>query len=56
MYKTKLKCDGVIDKCKALVMTRGYIQIEGIYYTKTFSFIMKPQTIHVFLNLSSSMS
>lgn len=37
VYKAKLKLDGTLDLFKASSITKGYHQVDGIDYTKTFS-------------------
>lgn len=42
IYRTKLKSDGLLDKYKARLMAKGYDQVKGIDYTKTFFSTFKP--------------
>lgn len=42
IYRTKLKSDGLLDKYKARLMAKGYDQVKGMDYTKTFFSTFKP--------------
>ena len=52
IFKTKLKFDGSLEICKACLMARGFYQISGIDYSKTFSLIVKPTMIRLILTLT----
>jgi len=41
IYKIKYKSDSSIERYKTCLVVQGYIQIEGLVYTKTFTPIVK---------------
>lgn len=49
-YKVKLKCDSTLGKCKSCVVAKGYKQKYRV--SKTYSPMVKPQTIRVVLTIS----
>lgn len=56
VFKIKYRCDGSIDKDKARLVVKGYNQIQGINYIKTFSRVAKMDTMRVVLALASVFS
>ncbi|KAL0413731.1 UNVERIFIED_CONTAM: hypothetical protein Sradi_1574800, partial [Sesamum radiatum] len=54
VFKTKLKDDGSLEQYKAHLVAKGYNQVEGIDYTKSFSPMAKAVTIHIFLAITAS--
>lgn len=54
VFKVKLKANGTLKRYKARLVTKGFLQIEVLYYGETISFVIKPTTIHVVLNLALS--
>eukprot|EP00253_Pinus_taeda_P005687 PITA_05687 len=54
VYRTKYGPDGKVDKHKAPLVAKGFSQVEGIDYTKTFSFVAKMNSICLVLSLASS--
>lgn len=54
VFRAKLKADRLLDKYKAILVAKGFNQVEGIDYKKTFSLVIKPQTIHLVLELALS--
>ena len=51
MYKIKCKADGFVERFKARLVAKGFDQLNGIYYTKTFSPVIEPSIIRVILVL-----
>eukprot|EP00253_Pinus_taeda_P030495 PITA_30495 len=54
VYKTKFGQDGKVDKHKACLVAKGFSQVGGIDYTKTFSLIAKMNYICLVLSLATS--
>lgn len=54
VLRVKLKANVTLKRYKAYLITKGYLQIEGLDYGKTFSLVFKHTTIHVVLNLALS--
>eukprot|EP00253_Pinus_taeda_P007048 PITA_07048 len=54
VYITKFGPDGKVDKHKARFVAKGFSQVEGIDYTKTFSPIAKMNSIRLVLSLVAS--
>ena len=52
IFKSKLKPDGTLDRLKTLLVAKGYHQIDGIDYTETFSYVIKPSTIQIILTIA----
>nr|KYP73153.1 hypothetical protein KK1_005766 [Cajanus cajan] len=45
VFKSKLKLDRFLDCLKARLVSKGYPQINEVNYTKTFSLVIKSNTI-----------
>jgi hypothetical protein len=54
VFKKKLRSDGTIDKYKAKLVVKGYIQKEGGDFFDTYSPVARLTTIHVLLSLTVS--
>jgi hypothetical protein len=42
VFQTNLKPDGILDRLKARVLTKGYHQINGTIFIETFYPVVKP--------------
>lgn len=49
VYKIKFKFDGTVECCKAILVARGYNQVEGLDYHETFAPVVKLVTVHLLL-------
>jgi hypothetical protein len=50
----KLHADGTIERHKAILVAKGFTQIEGIDYTDTFSPVVKMTIVRVFMAIVAS--
>jgi hypothetical protein len=53
VYKTKLKEDGEVDKFKARLMAKGYVQQQGIDYTEVFAPVARMDTVRMIVALAA---
>lgn len=53
IYKTKLNSDGSIQKHKASLVAKGYSQLPGIDYNKTFAPVARLDTIRALIDLAA---
>lgn len=51
VFCTKYIANRFVARYKARLVAKGYRQIEGFNFTESFSFVVKPPTIHVILTL-----
>ena len=52
VFNPKLKPNGSLDHLKARVVAKGYHQVDGLDYIKTFSPIIKPGTIRMVITIT----
>jgi hypothetical protein len=53
VYRTKFNVDGFINKYKARLVVKGYAQVFGVDFLKTFVPIAQLDTIIILLDLSA---
>ena len=53
MFKKKLKANGDLDKYKARYVVKGYLQKQGINYSKTFASTTKPISLRFLLAIAT---
>jgi hypothetical protein len=51
VYKTKFTCEGVVEKHKSCLVTKGFSQQEGINYTETFGHVSKMNYVQLIISL-----
>lgn len=53
VYKTKLESNGQVDKNKARLVVKGYMQKFGVDYEEIFALVTRLETICLFLSLAA---
>ena len=53
VYKVKTKADGSLEKYKARYVAKGFNQVEGTDYSKTFAPTSKQETFRLFPSLAA---
>lgn len=53
VFRTKLNCDGSLDRLKASFVAKGYSQQKGIDLIETFNPVIGPATIHTILTVAT---
>ncbi|GKV25217.1 hypothetical protein SLEP1_g34687 [Rubroshorea leprosula] len=56
VYKVKLNSDGSLNKCKARLVVKGYSQLAGIDFTKTFASVARFDTIRLLFAIAAKKS
>ena len=54
VYRTKNASDGIIERHKAQLVSKGFSQVEGIDYNETFALIAKMNSTCLVLALAAS--
>ena len=53
VYKTKLKENGKVDKLKACLVAKEYVQQQGIDYTEVFALVARIDTVRMIVSSGS---
>lgn len=53
VYKNKVNEDGKVIRNKAILVCKGYSQVEGIDVAETFAHVARLETIRMFLAISA---
>lgn len=51
LYRTKFHSDSTIERHKARLMAQGFSQVPGLYYSHTFSPVVKASTVRIVISL-----
>lgn len=54
IFKTKKMVDGSLDRYKAWLVTKDYLQYEGLDDSETYNPVVKPITIWLIISLAIS--
>jgi hypothetical protein len=54
LFKKKFNVEGKVEKYKALLVAKGYSQVEGIDFGEIFSFVVKLTSIRFLLSVASA--
>ena len=52
VYKAKLKPNGSLERLKARIVAKGFNQVNGVDFFKTFSPVIKRASIRVVLTIA----
>ena len=50
VYKTKYASDGSVERLKAMLVAKGFSQVEGIDYNETFALVAKMNSTRLVLS------
>lgn len=53
VFKTKLKSDGSLERLKAHLVAKAFNQVEGVYFSETFSPVIKPRSVQIVLTVAT---
>ena len=54
VFRNKLKEDGQVTRNKAILVCKGYAQVEGIYFEETLSLVARMEEIRMILGYACS--
>ena len=54
VFRTKIAADGLVMKHKEILVSKGYSQVHGVYYTYTFASVAKMDSIRLVLVMTAS--
>ena len=56
VFRTKLHADGTLNKLKARIVAKGFLQEEGIDYLETYSPVVRTPTVRLVLHLATALN
>ncbi|KAE8695687.1 hypothetical protein F3Y22_tig00110694pilonHSYRG00275 [Hibiscus syriacus] len=54
VYQVKYNADDLVDRCKTILVAKGFTQVEGIHYIDAFSPVAKMTSFRVLLSLAAT--